>query len=293
MPEFIIPKDVTNISVKDYLRRHIGLSLTTWRKVKHSGLLQVNKQSAFPYTLVKSGDTITVDWPNECTIQPAKLPLNIKYEDDYLLILDKPANMLVHPAKYSDTETLANAVMYYYQQNNMPYGFHPIHRLDRNTSGLVLVAKLPYIQHLLAKDDIKNVSRLYWGIAEGVINHDSGVIDIPIGRHPNSIIERIASLDGQPAVTNYRILERLQNASLVELELKTGRTHQIRVHLAHIGHPLLGDDLYGGSTKLISRQALHAIRLIFGHPVSGETVDVSSPPPEDFQRTLTGLSNKK
>ncbi|MPM91512.1 Ribosomal large subunit pseudouridine synthase D [bioreactor metagenome] len=197
--------------------------------------------------------------------------------------------MLVHPAKYSDTETLANAVMYYYQQNDMPYGFHPIHRIDRNTSGLVLVAKLPYIQHLLVKDDVKNVSRLYWGIAEGVLKCGSGVIDAPIRRHPDSIIERIVSPEGQPAVTSYRVLESLCNASLVELELKTGRTHQIRVHLAYIGHPLLGDDLYGGSTELISRQALHAVRLTFKHPATGEIVDVSSLPPEDFKKTIASL----
>ncbi|MGI6093696.1 MAG: RluA family pseudouridine synthase [Veillonellaceae bacterium] len=289
MQEFIVSKDVKNLSVKDYLRRHIGLSLTAWRKIKRAGLLQVNKQSAFPYTLVTSGDTITVDLPNDCAIQPVKLPLSIKYEDDYLLILDKPANMLVHPAKYSDTETLANAVMYYYKQSNMPYGFHPIHRLDRNTSGLVLVAKMPYIQHLLAKDDVKTISRLYWGIAEGEIDCLSGVIDMPIGRHPESIIERIVRSDGQPAITNYRLLKRLRNASLVELELKTGRTHQIRVHLANIGHPLLGDDLYGGSTDLISRQALHAVRLIFKHPVSGEFINVSSPLPEDFKQILKTL----
>ncbi|MPL81601.1 hypothetical protein SDC9_27529 [bioreactor metagenome] len=289
MPEFKVPSDINNISIKDYLRRNVGLSLTTWRKVKQAGMLLINSMPALPYTLVRPNDIITVDWPNACTISPTAIQLDIKYEDEYLLIINKPPNMLVHPAKYNDTETLANAVIHYYNQHNMFFGFHPVHRLDRNTSGLVLVAKLPYIQHLLSKD-VKTISRIYWGITEGTLTSPYGVINAPIDRRPGSIIERIVCPTGQPAVTKYKIIETLQDANLVELELETGRTHQIRVHMSYIGHPLLGDNLYGGSTQLFFRQALHAVRLCFNHPVTNKPIEVSTPPPEDFHQVLLKLS---
>lgn len=290
MSEFLVPNNIEKDTVRNFLQRNIGFSLTTWRKVKQNGGIKVNGTPALPNTMISSGDRITVDWPSDCTISPIDLPINIKYEDDYLLVIDKPANMLVHPAKYTDTETLANAIIYYYQQNDLAYGFHPVHRLDRNTSGLVLIAKLPYVQHLLAENNIKKVRRLYWCVAEGTITPSCGVIDTPIQRHPDSIIERIVHPDGQPAITIYRLLKELRKASLLEIELKTGRTHQIRVHLSSIGHPLLGDDLYGGSTKLINRQALHALRLTFVHPVTGEIVDVTTSPPSDFQQLIQLLS---
>lgn len=291
MLKFKVPDNFENIPIKNYLRRHVGLSLTNWRKIKQTGLLQINNTPAFPHTLVKAGDTITITWHDECKIQPTALPLDIKYEDEFLLIINKPANMLVHPTNYSDNETLANAVMYYYKIKNIASGFHPVHRLDKNTSGLVVIAKLPYIQHLLAKDNVKKVSRFYWGITTGIIHPNAGVIDAPIGRHPNSIIQRIVRADGQHALTEYKTIKRLNDACLVELKLKTGRTHQIRVHLSHIGHPLLGDDLYGGSTALISRQALHAIRIVFDHPITNKTIDILSHPPADFTQTLKLLQN--
>lgn len=286
MPEFIVPEALSNISIKDFLRRHIGLSLTAWRKTKNGGTLTINGNPALPSMPVQAGDIIYVHWQDECTIPATDIPLKILYEDDYLLVINKPAGMLVHPAKHNDTETLANALMHYYQQEKLLCGFHPIHRLDRNTSGAVLISKYPHIQHLLSLNNIKQVKRIYWGVAEGFIKPPIGIIDMPIGRHPDSIIERMVRSDGQQAITNYRVLKKLTAASLVELELLTGRTHQIRVHLSYIGHPLLGDDLYGGSLNIISRQALHSARLCFKHPATSQIIDISCPLPNDLQELI-------
>lgn len=290
MMDFLVPESMNPIPLKDFLRRHIGFSLTNWRRIKRSGTLFVNHQHILSNHIVHPGDTVTVNWQQECTILPTQLPLNICYEDEYLLIIDKPAGMLVHPTTSEHVATLANAVMHYFHTKQLPYNFHPVHRLDRNTSGLVLVAKLPHIQHLLAANDVKNINRQYLALASGTIMPAEGTISAPIARHPDSIIQRMVHDSGQHAATCYKVIQNLNKASLVELTLLTGRTHQIRVHLSHIGHPLLGDDLYGGSKDLITRQALHASRLSFTHPVSGETIDRSSPLPSDLLDVIKVLN---
>lgn len=287
--DFIVPDSINPLPIKDFLRRHIGFSLTIWRKIKQSGTLIVNNQHTSFMHIVYPGDTITVLWQQNCTIIPTKLPLTICYEDEYLLIIDKPAGMLVHPTTSEHSATLANAVMHYFHVKEFSYGFHPVHRLDRNTSGLLLIAKVPHIQHLLSRNEVKNINRQYLALTTGTITPAEGSIDAPIARHPDSIIQRMVHSSGQHAITCYRVLKNLHNASLVELTLLTGRTHQIRVHLSHIGHPLLGDDLYGGSRELITRQALHAVRLSFIHPVSNQVVDVSSPLPKDLLELVNRL----
>ncbi len=288
--DLLVPDSTGPIPIKDYLRRHIGFSLTIWRKIKHSGTLLVNDQKIPLNHILSPGDKITVNWQQECTIIPTELPLTICYEDEYLLIVDKPAGMLVHPTTSEHQMTLGNAIMYYFQKNQLPYSFHPVHRLDRNTSGLVLIAKLPHIQHLLSHNDIKNIKRQYLAFVSGLIIPDEGIIDAPIARHPDSIIQRVVDENGQNATTKYKVIKNFKEASLVELALLTGRTHQIRVHLSFLGHPLLGDDLYGGSRNLIGRQALHAARLYFTHPVSGEIIDISSPLPADLLELIEKIS---
>lgn len=284
--DLLVPDSISPVPIKDYLRRHIGFSLTNWRKIKTSGTLLVNSQKISLNHVLYPGDLITVYWPQECTIIPTQLPLTICYEDEYLLIVNKPAGMLVHPTTSEHLATLGNAIMYYYKQNQLPYGFHPVHRLDRNTSGLVLIAKLPHVQHLLSRNDIKNINRQYLALVSGLILPEEGTIDAPITRHPDSIIQRIVDESGQNAITKYKVLKNFKQSCLVELTLLTGRTHQIRVHLSYFGHPLLGDDLYGGSRELIERQALHAARLYFSHPISGKIIDVSSPLPLDLLQLM-------
>ena len=290
MLDFLVPETFTPMPIKDFLRRHIGFSLTVWRKIKHSGTLSVNSLEVPMNYIVYPGDIINVNWQETCSIVPTQLPLTICYEDDYMLIIDKPAGMLVHPTVSEHISTLANAVMHYYHTMKYPYNFHPVHRLDRNTSGLVLIAKQPHIQHLLSRNSIKNINRQYLALIPGAILPTEGSIDAPIARYPDSIIQRMVHESGQDATTLYKVLKNFNSASLLELTLLTGRTHQIRVHLSHIGHPLLGDDLYGGSRELIGRQALHAARLYFTHPVSGKVIDVSTPLPADLRGLIKALS---
>lgn len=281
----------TPVLLRHFLRSQ-GLSLTQWRKAKTAGVLLVNNRPAAPSTLVIAGDKISIILPVETSIVPMDIPLSIVYEDAHVLIVDKPAGLLIHPTTDRLARSLANAVMYYYVESSQHLGFHPVLRLDKNTSGLVLIAKQPYIQHLLSKRaDL--ISKRYLALISGCPQSSEGLIDAPIARHPNSIIERVVDSSGQRALTKYHILQSYQDASLAEIELCTGRTHQIRVHFSYIGHPLLGDDLYGGPTALIHRQALHAASLCFKHPVSGLSVKVSSPLPADLKNVILSLTDKE
>ena len=200
--------------------------------------------------------------------------------------------MLTHPTTSTETNTLANAVMHYYWEQHLEHAFHPVHRLDRNTSGLILIAKTSHIQHLLSQANHKPIKRLYLALATGVVHPVEALIDKPIGRHPESIIERIIHPDGQTAKTYYKTLMSCRDASLLELEPLTGRTHQIRVHLSSIGHPLLGDDLYGGSTLLIARQALHSFNIEFIHPMSGKNININCPLPADILHALGQITRE-
>lgn len=287
MLQSTVPMQHQTMPLKQYLRQYLGISLTCWRKIKRIGVISINGQSATHTTLIIPGDKITIDYTPVCKIQPINIPLTISYEDEYLLVVDKPAGMLVHPATFNNTPTLANAIMFYYKELNLNYGFHPVHRLDRNTSGLVIIAKQPHIQHLFSPHN--SIKRNYLAVVAGLFPLSYGTIDVPIARHPHSIIERIVSPDGKPAITNYKILSQFKNSSLVEIQLLTGRTHQIRVHMSSIGHPLLGDDLYGGDCSLIQRQALHAARTNFIHPITNKSIELSSPLPNDIIQLINLL----
>lgn len=281
-----IPEDAGPLPVGELMRR-LKISLTLRRKLKRTaGAVLINGQPADWRQTIHPGDSVVIRWPGECNIPPLPLPLDIVYEDEFLLVADKPAGLLVHPTGDPAEPTLANAVVHHYRLHGVHCGFHPAHRLDRNTSGLVLIAKNPHIQHLLFAGGGKNLSRVYLALVAGSPSPAAGVIDAPIGRHPASIIQRIVRPDGKLAVTFYETLRNLGEYSLVRLRLATGRTHQLRVHLAHIGHPILGDDLYGGPTLSIQRQALHAAELVFPHPVTHETLSLASPLPQDMARLI-------
>lgn len=286
---FRLPDDDQAVPLGMLLRR-LRFSLTLRRKLKQSpDAVRVNGRPVPWQTVVAPGDILTVAWPGETAVLPLPLPLTICYEDEHLLVADKPAGLLVHPVSGPPEPTLANAVLYHLRAGGENSAFHPAHRLDRNTSGLILVAKNPYIQHLLFADGGKGVDRSYLALATGCPLPPAGLIDAPIGRRPGSIVERMVSADGQAAATRYEVVAAAGPHSLVSLRLLTGRTHQIRVHLAHIGHPLLGDDLYGGSRALIARPALHAAGLAFVHPVSGEPISLASPLPADIAALLAAL----
>ncbi|RGS72676.1 RluA family pseudouridine synthase [Mitsuokella sp. AF21-1AC] len=274
---------------RQYLRQVLGISGTIWKRIKHSGTFTHNGVPAnATRTQVRNGDTIAYDILRPSDIEPEDLPLDIRYEDDFLVIVNKPAGQLVHPTTKEAHGTLGNALLAWYARHGEHHAFHPVHRLDRDTSGLVLIAKEPQVQYQLTtgRDGKKAFTREYLALIEGTLTPASGLIDAPIARAlPSIILRKVAPPpEGKEARTHYETVRTNGKLSLLHLVLDTGRTHQIRVHLAHLGHPLLGDDLYGGSCTLLSRQALHAWRLSFRHPMTHEFVVVTAPLPSDMQR---------
>ena len=207
---------------------------------------------------------------------------SIAYEDDYLLIIDKPAGMLVHPTVNEWGCTLYDYVTEYYARKNITANIHPVSRLDRHTSGLVIFAKEPIIQHWLSQ---QQMDKEYLAIVTGELPADEGIIEAPIARKEGSIIERCVNEKGKYAKTSYKLLSKRNGLSLVQLKLFTGRTHQIRVHMAHIGCPLFMDNLYGTPGPQ-SRHALHAFKLRFIHPVSDTPVEITRALPQDLRKII-------
>ena len=207
---------------------------------------------------------------------------NIAYEDDYLLIIDKPAGMLVHPTVNEWGCTLYDYVTEYYARKNITANIHPVSRLDRHTSGLVIFAKEPIIQHWLSQ---QQMDKEYLAIVTGELPEHEGIIEAPIARKEGSIIERCVSENGKYAKTSYTLLSKRKDLSLVQIKLFTGRTHQIRVHMAHIGCPLFNDNLYGTPGPQ-SRHALHAFKLRFIHPVSDTPLEITRTLPEDLRKII-------
>ncbi len=209
-------------------------------------------------------------------------PAAIAYEDDYLLIIDKPPGMLIHPTVNESGGTLYDHVAAYYRQKQLNCGIHPVSRLDRNTSGLVIFAKEPIVQFWLSQ---REIVKEYLAVVTGCLEQDSGIIEAPIARKEGSIIERCVSENGKYAKTAYQVLHRHKDKTLLRLRLFTGRTHQIRVHLAHIGYPLYNDNLYGTPGPQ-SRHALHAWRLSFIHPVSDQRLEITRGLPKDLRKII-------
>ena len=271
---------------KAYLMRVCGISSGLWKRIKHSGTFAVNGVPAIAaHTMLHTGDMVSYELPIVSSVTPERLPLAIVYEDNDLLIIDKPAGQLVHPTTKEAHGTVANAVLGLYEERSIRLDFHPCHRLDRNTTGLLLIAKHPEVQYQIAKQN--TLTREYLALIDGMLTPTEGTVDAPIARALPSIILRCVSPSGKPARTHYRTTWTNTRHSLLRLQLETGRTHQIRVHLAHLGHPLLGDDLYGGSTDLIPRHALHSAQLTLTHPRTGERLSVESLLPEDMARILS------
>lgn len=218
-------------------------------------------------------------------IVPVNMPVDIVYEDEDLIVVNKPAFMPIHPSLNNYTNTLANALAYYFEEKGEGIVFRCINRLDRDTTGLTLVAK-HYLSGGILSEAMKNrrIHREYVGIVSGADIEDEGTVDAPIGRVNGSTIERrVDYQNGEWAITHYRVIERGNDWSLVRFNLETGRTHQIRVHMKYIGHPLPGDFLYNPQDNRMERQALHGERLVFEHPISGKTMDLTAALPTDMK----------
>lgn len=285
--------------IYDFLCHH-GYSrhIRTWLK-QHPGSVRLNGEEALFYFPLKNGDLMEIsleeEHPSE-NIVPVDLPIHIIYEDEDLMVIDKPADMPVHPSIGNYENTLANAAAWYFHRQDIPFVFRCINRLDRDTTGLLILAK-HMLSGAILSDQMKKraIHRTYLAITEGKTD-PAGTIDSPIGRTDQSLIlRRVDHENGDSACTHYlqkcwhpktfypETLPVPQDGlSLVQLQLETGRTHQIRVHMTSIGHPLIGDTLYNPETALMNRQALHSYRLAFTHPVTGVSLEFTSPLPEDM-----------
>ena len=234
-----------------------------------------------------NGDVITVnlDFEEESeNIVSTPMKLNIVFEDDAFLILNKPAGIAVHPSILHYEDSLSNGVKFYFENIGLKRKIRPVNRLDLNTSGLIIFAKNEYIQECLIQQmQYGTFKKEYIAFVLGNFEKKCGTINLPIARKENSIIERCISSEGQESITDYYVLEQHNNFSVVKCSLKTGRTHQIRIHMAAIGHPLLGDSLYGVSCDWIDRQALHSHKICFLHPVSQKKLEFTCELPDDMK----------
>ena len=233
------------------------------------------------------GDTITINFDYEednSNIIPTKMNLNIIFEDDWLLVVNKPAGIAIHPSVLHYSDSLCNGIKFYFDKIGLKKKIRPVNRLDLNTSGLVVFAKCEYIQECLINQMKNNqFKKEYLAVCNGFFDKKSGTINLPIARKENSIIERCISENGQTAITHYEVLKEFDNYSLVKCSLETGRTHQIRVHMSAIGHPLRGDSLYGSISDLIKRQTLRCFNLQFIHPVYNNDLNFWGDLPNDFK----------
>ncbi len=276
--------------------KHYSRSVIIQLKKTKNGIL-VNGEWAYVNHILKKGELLTIQLtePGEDSLSgqkilPAKLEFSIVYEDKDLLVADKPAGMPVHPSIGHDKNTLANAVCYHAQQRHESYPFRCINRLDRDTSGMAIIAKNAYSSCILYEQmRERSIQRTYYAIAEGMVPWE-GTINAPIARKEHTILERAVDPAGEPAVTHFQTLARNNGLSYVKLWLDTGRTHQIRVHMRHIGHPLIGDFLYNPNDSRMERQALHAGNLRFTHPVSGQPMQLAAPLPEDMRTAAAAFS---
>ncbi|MFZ7308482.1 23S rRNA pseudouridine(1911/1915/1917) synthase RluD [Avibacterium avium] len=277
--------------------------LKTWIE---SDLVKVNGEVVnVPRSKVYGGEqiTINVEVEDESRFEPENIPLNIVYEDDDILVINKPKDMVVHPGAGNPNGTVLNALLYHYPPIAEVPRAGIVHRLDKDTTGLMVVAKTIPAQTKLVRDlQKRKITREYEAIAYGIMTQ-GGTVDEPMARHPTKRTHMAVHPMGKPAVTHYRIMERFRNYTRLRLRLETGRTHQIRVHMAHIAHPLLGDQTYGGrprppknaSEELLTtlrdfkRQALHAIMLRLEHPITGELMEWYAPLPEDFVGLVNAL----
>ena len=270
------------------------------RRLKNDGIITINGQSATWDTLVHGGDHLLMKLAPEQEFLRTPMNLEIVYEDEHILAVNKAAGVLMHPTSTVRDGTLANGVLYYYDETEQAHDFHPVHRLDKDTSGIVIIAKTSVVQHAFDKQHTK-FQKVYDAIIEGFMPSQSATINYPIGRKSGSIIERCCTLTGKPARTDVTVLarhtvsqpvltdmhvNRQEVLTHVQCVLHTGRTHQIRVHLSHVGFPLAGDDLYGGHLDYIRRQALHAGYLAFTHPMTQEYIELRAPMPMDMKDLL-------
>lgn len=307
--DLIIDSDVHTQSMNHIIKQqHISQRMR--RRLRNEGIITVNDEPATWNTLVHGGDHLVMKLTPEQEFSLSPMDLDIVYEDEHILVINKAAGILMHPTSTVRDHTLANGVLYYYQETHQHYDFHPVHRLDKDTSGIVIIAKTSVVQHAFDKKHT-HFHKSYDAIVEGKLPAVPLTINWPIGRKPGSIIERYCTNEGKPARTDITVISHNTRPIVdkspiidsntiigsnnmadgncethfthVQCLLHTGRTHQIRVHVSQLGYPLAGDDLYGGHLDYIQRQALHAARVSFHHPMTNEWLELSANMPQDMK----------
>lgn len=286
---YTVAREHADLTLEDYLKDILQYSGRKIQKLTRQKGIFLNGRKVFLQKKIKANDTVRVLIAGDMAygVEPEEGNIEILYEDDTMLVLNKPASQLVHPTGQTTGGTLANYLAYHLKKQGIIRTIRPVHRLDRDTSGCVIFAKDDHSQFILEQQlKAGTLKRIYWALVKGTIQPPAATIDAPIGFHPSMANRRAVNEKGDPAITHYQTLRNFPESSLVELTLDTGRTHQIRVHLAHIGYPVAGDSMYGVRFPWMKRQALHARAVCF-RPVKGQhEITVEAPLPEDFTRAI-------
>lgn len=293
--KYIVTEEDKGLPVKTLIRRRFSFSSRLMSKLKYQHLVFLNGEEVAGWITPEVGDEISIKLPEEKSDFPAEdIPIYPVYEDDDLLIINKQPGVTVHPTKGHPSHTIANGLMTYMDKTSQVFKVRFVNRLDMDTTGLLIIAKNSHAQDEVTKQmKAKTTEKRYKAIVNGIVEEDEFTIDLPIGRpDPDNVARAVMMEGGYPSVTHVKVLERYPAGyTMVELLLETGRTHQIRVHMSHIGHPLVGDFLYGGEhPELIDRQALHSYKLSINHPVSGERLVLEAPLPDDFKEVIEKIS---
>lgn len=284
----IVKKEFDNMSVKELLKCY-NIGKGKIEEIRNTYKIKVNNLDANLDYIVKAKDLVTFFFVEKIDVQPYPLKLDVVYEDDYLLIVNKPSGILIHPDNEENQQTLVNMVSNYYYENKIFRNVRYVHRIDEETSGIVIFAKdfitMGLLNHMIEKHDVK---RYYLALCMNKFKNLEASINKPIARdrHVNNKYRVGNSSNSKNALTHYQVIKEFKGYSLVKLLLETGRTHQIRVHMSYLNHPLLGDTLYGGSNKLISRVSLHSYQVKFTHPITNEFLEVTCPLSEDLERLV-------
>lgn len=273
--------------LEEYLETQ-DISGRLFRRLYKEKMILVNGKHQRKGLIPKKGDRITLIMGDEReNTEPEEMSLNIIYEDHDLLIINKDPNIVVHPTKSHQTNTLSNGIAYYFKKNDIKKKIRFVTRLDMDTTGILIVAKNSFAhQQMALQFEGNTVEKKYLAIVKGIIQDDNGYIDLPIGREEEKSIKKTVMEDGQEARTSFKVVERFKDATLVEVQIHTGRSHQIRVHMAHLGHPIIGDSLYHEKSNLISRQALHSYYLKAKHPRTKAYIEFKAPLPYDMEKLI-------
>lgn len=300
---FTVSAEESGQEVRVLMRKHFDFSSRLRNRIKRNHLLMINGEPCEGFHRVQEGDEVSVELPDETShFEPENIPLDILYEDEDLMVIDKAPGIVVHPTKGHLDGTIANGLMYRMSMTGEHFKIRFVNRLDMDTSGLIVVAKNAYSQTgYIKSSDSGQVRKEYYALVHGVLEQTEGTIDLPIAPPLPDSKNRRVDPSGAPSITHYQVVETFDppgdekatdvpgGYSLLRIRLETGRTHQIRVHLSHIGHPIAGDLLYGGNREVICRQALHAALLAFEHPVKKETLTIEAPLPDDISEAIIRL----